>query len=141
MRYPIAAYQPRQRDFYFAADASWLAAQDGSDLDLSWFSDLRIFDAAGFEREVTGARVVLKRQRLFGIRRECDLALDLNGVERPIPLAELVALVDEASKTDSSLWDCRDDVDSAAEFRALVNSARSHEKVIRLLDGGAPTVS
>ena len=139
MRYPLAVYQPRQRDFDLVTKASWLDGRRASDLDLDWFAGLRIFDAAGFEREVTGARIVRERKRLLGLRRECDLALDFGGTERPVPLAELAALVSEAGESDSSLWEYRDDVSSAAEFKSLVDAARSHEELIRLLDGGLST--
>lgn len=136
MRYPLAVYQPRQRDFDIVTEAIWLNARDASDL--GGFVGLRIFDAAGFEWEVTGARIVRERRRFFGLRREYDLALDFGGVERPVPLAELAALVREAGESDSTLWEYRDDVSSAAEFASLVDGARSHEELIRLLDGGLP---
>ena len=137
MRYPLAVYQPLQRDLDLVSEASWLDGRRASDLD--WFAGLHIFDAAGFERKVTGARIIREHKRLLGLRREYDLALDFGGVERPVPLAELAALVSEAGESDSSLWEYRDDVSSAAEFKSLVDAARSHEELIRLLDGGLST--
>ena len=117
--------------------ADWLDARSESDLD--WFAGLRIFDAAGYEREVTGARVVGERRRLFGLRRDYDVSLEFGGAERPVPLAQLAALVREAAETDSSLWEYRDGISSAAEFESLVDAARSHEELIGLLGGGLPT--
>ena len=117
--------------------AGWLNARSESDLDC--FAGLRIFDAAGFEREVRSARVVGERRRPFGLRREYDVALDFGGVARPILLVELAALVSEAAEADSSLWEYREGVSSAAGFKALVDAARSHEELICLLDGGLST--
>lgn len=139
MRYPVAIYQPRLRDFDVAGDASWLEAQDARRLDLGWFVGLRLFDSAGIKRCVSGARVVRERRRLFGLRRECDLALSFSGVDKPVPLSELAALVCEAAEFDSSLWEQRDDVSDADGFQSLARDADSHEALIRLLDGGLST--
>lgn len=139
MRYPVALYQPRLSDFDLATDTSWLKAQDLRQVRLDWFNGLRVFDAAGIERRVREARIVNERRRRFGLRRECDLVLIFEGVERPISLAELAALVCKAAEVDASLWEYREDANDKASFQALVRASQSHEEVIRLLEGGVPT--
>ena len=133
MRFPIAGYQPHLNDFDTATDSAWLEGLDGRRLNLSWFDGLRIFDAAGFERTVSRARIVRERRWPFGLRHRVDLALDFEGVERPVPLAELIGLVFEAAETDSSFWEWNDDPTPKETFLARVRTSRTHEALIRVL--------